>query len=311
MTHSRLGAGDEFDAIRDMTARLGDTAHGIGDDGALLDIPRGDRLVVSTDAFVENRHFREGWLTADEIGYRAVTGALSDLAAMAAHPLAILWAVNIPSRWRSDLPLLTDGARAAARAVNAKIIGGNLATSEELSITTTVLGSVFTPLERRGAKLGDRLYITGALGGPAMTLAALMSGRAPESRHRVRFAKPVARILEARWLADHGATAGLDISDGLVGDARHLAAASDVGLIIHVDRLPLIEGADSAIAARSGEEYELLVAAPSLDTSEFTKRFGLPLTEIGEVSEQGGVSFVDRGRAVDLGRGHDHLTPSK
>jgi thiamine-monophosphate kinase len=309
MSESRLGPGSEFDAIREMIARLGDTAHGIGDDGAVLEIPRGDRLVVSTDASVEHRHFKEGWLTPEEIGYRAVTAALSDLAAMAAHPMAILWALNLPTRWRSDLPLLTDGARAAARAANAKFVGGNLAASEELSITTTVLGSVFTPLHRRGAKPGNKLYVTGALGGCAMALAALMAGRQPESVHRARFARPVARIGEARWLADHGATAALDISDGVAGDAHHLAAASDVGLILHVDRLPLTEGAESMIAARSGEEYELLVAAPSLDTNAFASRFGIPLTEIGEVSASGGVRFLDRGQPVKVGHGHDHLHP--
>jgi thiamine-monophosphate kinase len=307
MSDTRLGPGKEFDAIRELIARLGDTAHGIGDDGAVLDIPRGDRLVVSTDASVENQHFKQGWLTAEEIGYRAVTAALSDLAAMAAHPIAVLWAVNLPARWRSDLPSLTDGARAAASAANAKIVGGNLSASEELSITTTVLGSVFVPLERRGARPGDRLYVTGELGGPAMALAALMARRKTESHHRARFATPVARIFEARWLAEHGATAGLDISDGLAGDARHLAAASGVGLSIHLDRLPLIEGADAMTGAISGEEYELLVAAPSLDTREFAARFGIPLTEIGEA---GGteVAFLDRGRPVVIGRGHDHLS---
>ena len=307
MSDTRLGPGKEFDAIRELIARLADTADGIGDDGAVLDVPRGDRLVVSTDASIENRHFKQGWLTPEEIGFRAVTAALSDLAAMAARPIAVLWAVNLPAHWRSALSSLTDGARAAVNAVNAKIVGGNLAASDELSITTTVLGSVFAPLERRGARLGDRLYVTGQLGGPAMALSALMAGRKPESRYRGRFAKPVARIVEARWLADHGATAGLDISDGLVGDARHLAAASGIGLSIHIDRLPLIEGADAMTGARSGEEYELLVAAPSIDTREFTTRFGIPLTEIGQV---GGteVAFLDRGRPVDAGRGHDHLS---
>src|SRR3954464_11451242 len=94
---------------------------GIGDDAAVIDVPRGERLVVSTDASVENRHFREGWLTPEEIGYRAVTAALSDLAPMAAGPIAVLWAINLPDRWREHLPELADGARAAASATKAKI----------------------------------------------------------------------------------------------------------------------------------------------------------------------------------------------
>lgn len=307
MNETPLGPGNEFDAIRELIARLGNAATGIGDDAAVLDVPRGEHLVVSTDAAIENRHFREDWLTPQEIGYRAVTAALSDLAAMAASPIALLWAINLPERWRKNLPALADGARAAADTAKARIVGGNLASSEGLSITTTVIGSVFTPLRRVGAKPGDKLYVTGKLGGPAMALNAFIAGRKPEPAHRDRFAKPRARIIESRWLADRGATAGLDISDGLAGDAYHLAAASKVGLTIHIDRLPLIDGADAMTAARSGEEYELLITAPLLDVSVFSSRFGLNLTEIGEVGGAN-VRFLDRGRAVDPGSGHDHFS---
>ena len=307
MKDTRLGPGGEFDAIREVIAHLGDVATGIGDDAAVLEIPRGERLVISTDASVENRHFREGWLTPEEIGYRAVTAALSDLAAMAAHPLAVAWSLNLPGRWRKSLGALADGARQAADAVNTRIVGGNLAASEELSITTTVLGSVYDALRRNGAKGGSKLYVTGRLGGPAMALAAFTANRKPDASHRDRFARPVARIGEARWLLDRGASAGLDISDGLVGDARHLAAASQVGMTVHIDRLPLIDGADAMTAVRSGEEYELLIAASPLDTTEFSDRFGIPLTEIGEVGGTG-VTFLERGRPVEVGPGHDHFS---
>ena len=303
----KLGPGEEFDAIREVIGRLGPTGSGIGDDAAVLDIPRGDRVVVSTDACVENRHFRADWLTPEEIGYRAVTAALSDLAAMAARPLAVLWAVNLPENWRRHLPALADGAREAAAAVGAKIVGGNLAGANELSITTTVLGTAFAPIGRHGAKPGDKLYVTGRLGGPALALAAFEAKRKPDPIHRGRYVSPSARIAEARWLADRGISAAMDISDGLVGDAMHLAAASGSGLSIDLSKLPCIEGADALTAARSGEEYELLVAAKSIDVAEFSARFGLPLTEIGEVGGKG-VVFLDRGRPVDVGRGHDHFS---
>jgi len=302
-----LGPGGEFDAIRAMLGRLGETASGIGDDASVLEIPRGDQLVVSTDTAVENRHFRAEWLTPEEIGYRAVTAALSDLAAMAARPIGLLWAVSLPDAWRAKLPALSDGANEAARAVNAKILGGNLTAAGELSITTTVIGSAYRPLRREGAKPGDKLYVTGELGGPAMALAALTAGRKVEARYQARFSKPVTRIHEARWLADEGATAGLDVSDGLAGDARHLAAASRVGLRMQLDRLPRIEGADAMTAARSGEEYELLVTAAQLDAEAFTRKFGIRLTEIGEVVSGDSVTFLDRGRPAEVGGGHDHF----
>jgi thiamine-monophosphate kinase len=291
--------------------RLGETASGIGDDGAVLDIPRGDRLVISTDASIENRHFRAEWLTPEEIGYRAVTAALSDLAAMAAHPIAVLWSINLPDAWRSKLSQLTDGARDAAQRVGSKVVGGNLAASDELSIVTTVVGSIFRPLARKGAGAGDRLYVTGSLGGPGLALAAFSAGTTPSPAHRERFARPVARIAEARWLVSHGATAGLDISDGLAGDSRHLCAASGVSSTIHLDRIPVVEGADALVAVQSGEEYELLVSAPSLDTAEFSTRFGIPLTQIGEVRPGNAVVFLDRGQPVKVAGGHDHFGPSK
>jgi thiamine-monophosphate kinase len=307
---TRLGPGGEFDAIRELLARLGDSAAGVGDDAAILDIPRGDRLVVSTDASVEHRHFRDGWLTPQEIGYRAVTAALSDLAAMAARPVAVLWAVNLPESWRPRLGELAEGARDAARAAGVKIAGGNLAAAGELAIVTTVIGSAFRPLRRQGAKPADRLYVTGRLGGPAMALAALSEGTELEARYRARFARPAARLHESRWLVDRGATAGLDISDGLAGDARHLAAASGVGLRVDLDRIPRIDGADRIVAAKSGEEYELLVAAPELPVAEFEKAFGLPLTEVGEVVAGESVAFLDGGKAIEIGGGHDHLMAS-
>lgn len=302
-----LGPGNEFDAIRDLVAKWGSAAAGIGDDAALLDIPRGEQVVASTDASIENRHFREGWLTPEEIGYRAVTAALSDLAAMAAKPIAVLWSVNLPASWRPSLGRLAAGAGDAAIAAGARIVGGNLAAASELSLTTTVIGSVFSPLRRSGAAVGDRLYVTGRLGGPSLALDALAAGQRPDPEHRSRFVRPVARCGEARWLTNHGATAGLDISDGLAGDAAHLAAASGIGLRIALDRLPRVDGATALAAALSGEEYELLVTARELDTGEFTRRFGLPLTEIGEVTASGTVVFFDGEREATVGPGHDHF----
>jgi thiamine-monophosphate kinase len=301
-----LGSGGESDAIREILARLGETASDIGDDASILDVPRGEKLVVSTDAAVENRHFRSDWLTPEEIAYRAVTAALSDLAAMAAQPIGILWALNLPESWRSKLPALTDGAREAARAVNAKIVGGNLTAAGELSITTTVIGSAFRPLRRSGARPGDHLYVTGSLGGPALALDALMAGRTPGDAHRARFAKPVARFREARRLADRGATAAIDLSDGLAGDALHLAAASGVGLQIQLDNIPCFEGADALTAARSGEEYELLVAGPEIDGFVLWD-LGNALHYVGMVTDSARVEFLKHGRPVDVGTGHDHF----
>jgi len=307
-----LGPGREFDAIRTLLARWGDRAVGVGDDAAVVRVPRGDALVASVDAAIENRHFRDDWLSPQEVGFRAVTAALSDLAAMAAQPLGILLAVTLPERWSARLPAIADGVRDAVDAAGTVILGGNLAAADLLCLTTTVLGSAFAPLRRSGLRPDDTVYVTGRLGGPGAAVAAWNSGHRLHDAHRQRFARPVARLREARWLADRGATAAIDISDGLAADLGHLAAASAVGLDIDLDLIPLLDGVNGPIAAAaSGEEYELVVGAPhtSLDASEFERQFGIPLTAIGRVMpRQAGVLFRRGAERVAKPSGYDHLS---
>lgn len=290
--HIALGPGHEFDAIRELLARWGSRASGAGDDAAVVQVPRGDVLVASVDSSIEGRHFRRGWMTPREIGYRAAAAALSDLAAMAARPIGILIAATVPGAWRADLLDIADGIADAVGIVDTRILGGNLSDGGELSITTTVFGSAYAPLTRAGAQVGDAVYVTGTLGGSGAELRALLAG-ASHSAHRERFVRPVPRISEARWLADRGASSGIDISDGLVADARHLASASGVRLALDASCLPCSAGVTAAEALRSGEEYELLVTTASpFDVDEFQARFGLPLTRIGDV-ERGAAGRVD------------------
>ena len=310
-SHLALGSGAEFDAIRAMLKVWGARATGIGDDAAVLQVPAGESLVVSTDASFEHVHFRRGWLTAREIGARAAAAALSDLAAMAATPAGLLLAIGVPPAWRSELEALAHGIGETAAAAQCPIVGGNVTLAGELSLTITVLGTSVRPLERKGARAGDALFVTGALGGPGAALDALLRGATPRDVDRARFAAPRPRIDEARWLARHGARAAIDLSDGLVADAGHLAAASDVHLVIDLPSLPCLEGIAPERAAASGEEYELLAAFPPdahPDTDAFRERFGLALTAIGRVASGRGVSLEGGGDRVDLPRGHDHLS---
>ena len=315
MTHLRhlpLGYGGEFDLISAALRQWGRLASGVGDDCAVLEVPSGMRVVLSVDTAVEGVHFRRGWLTPEEVGYRATTAALSDLAAMAAEPVGVAIAMTLPDAWRDDFLNICDGIGDATRAVGAKIIGGDLTHGKELSLTLTVVGHVEVPLSRGGAQPGDALWVTGRLGGPLLAIRAWEQGDAPSSESRARFARPVARFAEARWLAAHGVTAGLDISDGIVSDAGHLAAAGGVQLLVNLDRLPLAPAATTDDAAQSGEEFELLVTGPaSLDAAAFEKAFGIPLTCIGAVappvSGEPAVEALRRGARVQLPRGHDHF----
>jgi thiamine-monophosphate kinase len=306
-----LASGREFDAIRDLLERWGPRAHGIGDDAAVLDIPPGEQLVVSTDSSVENVHFRRTWLTAREIGYRATVAGLSDLAAMASTPRGILVTLAIPDAWRSALGEIGEGIGEAAHDAGAPIIGGDLTTASELSIAITVLGSAPSPIRRSGARPGDRIWVTGTFGGPGHALRDLMKGREPAPGARARFAHPVPRIREARWLAARGANAAIDVSDGVASDAMHIAAASGVQIVLDLDRLPRVEGVEALQAAASGEEYELLLALPpSAAVHDFEASFRLPLTEIGRVVASGdpGVETRMGGISVAPPRGYDHFS---
>lgn len=305
-----LGPGREFDLVRVMTSRWGDRARGIGDDATSLDLPPGEQLVVSTDTSLEDVHFRREWLSPEEIGWRATAAALSDLAAMAAKPLGVLVALTLPPPWLDELGALAEGIAAAASAAGAPIVGGDLTNGAPLALTLTVLGTTAAPLRRSGAQPGDTLWVTGQLGGPALAIAAWSEGRQPTPEARARFARPVPRIREAQWLAAAGATAGIDISDGLGGDAAHLAAASGVRITIEADAVPRIAGADVSTAQRSGEEYELLVTTrTSFDAVAFQRTFGLSLTRIGAV-EQGdaGVDLLIGGERVASPAGYDHFS---
>jgi thiamine-monophosphate kinase len=308
-----LGPGREFDIIRDLVRRWGDAARGIGDDAAVVDVPPGTHLVASTDASVENVHFRRDWLTPSEIGYRAAAAALSDLAAMAATPLGMLVALCVPESWRPRLSAIADGIGDASRVVNVPIIGGNLTRGGELSLTITVLGSVAKPLRRDGASAGDALYVTGTLGGTARATAAWEAGGTPTPENRARFARPMPRIREALWVATRDATAAIDVSDGLVADAGHVAAASGVDICIELDAIPVVAGATAAAAIASGEEYELAVTTRTpFDEHAFAREFGVPLTRIGTVMPAGDerprVRLRSHGAFVDPPPGHDHFS---
>jgi len=307
--HTSLREGTEFDLVRRMLDRWGNKAHAIGDDAAVLAPIATASLVISTDASVENVHFRRVWLTPKEIGYRATAASLSDLAAMAAEPLGVLVAVTLPAGWRDRLDEIADGIGEATEASSTRIIGGDLSDGRDLSLAVTVLGSSSNTLRRSGARAGDRVYVTGKLGGPSAALLALTSNQTPSPDARARFAHPVPRIREALWLAAHGAASGIDISDGLAADLSHIAAASGVCISISLDRIPVMADVSAKDAAGSGEEYELVVTSQAaLDTRAFSREFNLPLTEIGAVEEGRPVVRVfDHGAPVPTPSGYRHF----
>lgn len=250
---------------------------GIGDDAAVLRCEGG--LIWSIDAAVEGVHFERRWLTLQDVGYRAFQAALSDVAAMGARPLAALSNLALPPDFTSsELGRLAEGQALAARDSRCPIVGGNLTRASELSVTTSVLGQAESPLLRSGARVGDELWLAGEVGLAAAGLVALQSGRKPRGGSLGRC---VERWRRPRALIQHGlrlarcASAALDVSDGLVGDAEHLAAASGVRVIVDADALAatlsdellkaaaLLQRDAVELALFGGEDYALLATGPT------------------------------------------------
>ena len=293
---SNLAPGPEFDFIR-MVARQSQRRHplvrlGPGDDCAIL----GD-FAISTDASVENVHFRRDWITAEEIGWRAAGAALSDLAAVAADPVAMLVSLVFPERDRGGFAeFVMRGATAAADAVGATLIGGDVTAGSELVIDVVVIGSIGEPVLRSGARPGDEVWVTGQLGGATAAVHAWEQQTPPPLEARRRYAHPYPQIAAARWLRQEVTlTAMIDLSDGLYGDAAHLAAASGCRIDLDAATIPVdtASGATFEQAVAGGDDFELCFTAPAgqVETvrARFEAEFTCPLTRVGVVSAGSGV----------------------
>ena len=309
-----LGPGPEFDRIRRIAQRLGSRAAPLGDDCALLRIGN-STLAFSTDLSLEDVHFRRSWLSAQEIGWRATAAALSDLAAEGATPIGVLASIGMPARDSGEpLQQLMDGVGEAATSVGAQVLGGDLAQAESWIVNLTVIGSAERPVQRSGGMPGDNVWVTGVLGGARAALERWVAGAEPDRAARQSFAHPTPRIAAGRGLAERGAHAMIDLSDGLAGDAGHLAAASVCAIAIDLGTLPIHSSVTEAAhragippehyAALGGEDYELLVAMPP----EFGEReaqslgieCGVALTRIGTLAAGQGASFWSGGTLVEL-----------
>lgn len=321
---TRLGPGEEFDLIRGLLERSGSgplppgVRVGPGDDALVLE--PGAPLVISTDLTVEGVHFRRDWIGLREAAYRAVAVAVSDLAGMASRPVGVLISLALPAQDRPDFDLIAAGIADGVAAARGSLLGGDLTASPgPLVFDVVALGECREPLERGGARAGDELWVTGPLGGAAAAVRSWQGGGEPEASLRRAFAAPVPRWREAEWLRERVPLhAGLDLSDGLAGDAAHLAAASGVGVELDAPSIPVAEGARLDEALHGGEDYELLLALPPGRgqgvAAGFHHAFGTNLTRVGRVGGPTGlVSIVETDgtrRPLERG-GFDHFRRSE
>ena len=286
-------------------------ARWIGDDAAVV-AAGGGAAVVSTDAMVEGVHFRLDWIGAADVGHRALAGALSDLAAMGADPGEAYLALGVGGSLTGAGALeLVRGAEKLASHCGVTIAGGDVVASPFAFVTFTVVGwalDVDALIGRDGARAGDIVGVTGRLGGAAAAIE-LLSGRGtagPSDRELImRYARPMPRLREGRALADAGAHAMIDLSDGLASDAPLIAQASGVRLEIDLDALPLDAGvADPGLAASGGEDYELcFCVAP--EAREAVEAAVGDVSWIGTVVAGAGARFRDASGEREL-HGFEH-----
>jgi len=330
----------EFELLEKIRERLGTAGPrvvlGSGDDAAVT-VP-GGATATSVDAVVDGVHFRRDRATLPQIGHKALATALSDLAAMGAEPGEAYVVLGVPPDLDEAGCLeLLDGMLELAATTGTTLAGGDVSRAPVLTVATTVVGHAATPRDfvtRTGARPGDVLAVTGELGGAAAGLLLLeqsrewsldppiggQSDQAAADALTARQLKPLPRIAAGRALAKAGATAMIDLSDGLGGDARHLAAASGVSLRIDAAALPLAAGvaevAEAAgldplvLAASGGEDYELLVALHPERLERAVAAVGdagATLTPIGEVLDGEGVEVRRPGGEPLKATGFDQL----
>lgn len=318
---SPAAAPGEFDAIRAIQrilsqqgAPAGQVTLGIGDDAALLK-PKGRQLVWTVDVQVEWVHFDHRWVDLESIGWRSFQAAASDLAAMGAHPVAALSSLVLPKGF-SGLNELVRGQAQASRALGCPVAGGNLSRGSELSITTTVLGSVSRPLLRSGARSGDELWVVGPVGLAAAGLRLLQAGclvgrNRAERRCLTAWRRPEARMVEGLALVGRASSA-VDISDGLSGESRHLAESSGVRVVVEALALEraltrelravaaALDLDPLKVALQGGEDYALLATGPARKRPECAQVIGRIESGKGAVIERG------NGRQEPLEAGFDH-----
>ncbi|MEA3179022.1 MAG: thiamine-monophosphate kinase [Gammaproteobacteria bacterium] len=308
--------------FRKAGAMRADVHLGVGDDAALLQSPPGAQLVAAIDTLVEGVHFPLGSPPAS-IGHRVLAVNLSDLAAMGARPAWALLALTIPKideRWLEEF---TGGFAALARSHDVALVGGNT-TSGPLSLTIQILGHVAksTALLRSGGRAGDRVFVSGTPGdaaaGLAIEQAKLTASSEAERYLRKRFLYPSPRLALGDCLRSY-ATACIDVSDGLLGDAGKLARASGCGVELVFDDLPVSEELVIAVGERrarelaltGGEDYELCFTVPPAEIDRL--RHNLPPARwgyccIGTLREAPGSVVTSGGNVIEFSHsGYDHF----
>jgi thiamine-monophosphate kinase len=293
---------------------------GIGDDCAILKVDPGQQLLVTTDLCVENVHFRRKWHPPASVGHRCLVRGLSDIAAMGGEPLACFLSLGLPARLSQKwVDGFLQGLAALARQFAIPLAGGDVSAAPAVTADIVVAGQAPSgrAILRSGARPGDRIYVTGDLGGSAAALQRLYAGERLQPSRSSRHFYPLPRLEVGRWLRRHRlATAMIDLSDGLSVDLAHICQESHVAARIVASKIPVAKGANLELALHGGDDYELLFTAPA-KTRVPARIAGVKVTAIGAVSRvkdyRSAIEIVDEnGRArVLTPRGWQHFAKNR
>ena len=310
---------------------------GLGDDAAVVEAGAGEQI-LTTDLLVEGVHFDRGSISAHDLGKKSITVNVSDVAAMGGSPRYALVSIavepDVPASWVMEL---YGGMRDACAEYALSLVGGDTNRADQIVVSVAVVGEVAAgrAVRRSGAQPGDLIVVTGSLGAaaggfvlsrqhPSKAAAALSE---PWGRELIEaLARPVARVGEGQTLAQAGASAMMDLSDGLAIDLSRLCRASGVGARVDLAAIPVSEalrggapslGVDALeLALGGGEDYELLATIDATNVAlarrELNARFGVPLTEVGVVVDEGLVVLdVDGNESPLEPKGWDHFAREK
>jgi thiamine-monophosphate kinase len=276
-----------------------------GDDAAVVESPE-DKLVLTTDVLVEGIDFDLGYFPAASVGVRAMAVNASDIAAMGGIPTHAVATLALPSH--TDFEIvdgMAEGLASAGAFIGVTLVGGDISEASEISIAVAVVGSAKYVVARSGAQPDELICVTGTLGGAAGGLRVLREQIQGDEDSRPSLAKlamrqlaPTPRIKEGRYIAGLGATAMIDVSDGLLADLTHVLDASGCGCRIDPDAVPVDESLDALesiagidpleLALTGGEDYELLFTIPAARRPDLERAFeelGSIMTVIGETTE--------------------------
>ena len=300
----RLRDVGEWGLIERLRAFAGSGGLDFTDDCAFLP-PMGPGMLVSSDVMVAGVHFDPSFMAWRDIGFRALAGALSDLAASGASDAArYTVSIGLPEEFELEDALeIYEGMRAVGKACDAQLAGGDTVASPTVFIAVSVFAATRRPLLRSNAQPGERLYCSGTLGAAARGLElARVGGQGPALE---RFLRPLPRMRLGRLLSDLGAGACVDVSDGLFPELKAMADASRVGIELDEDALPLVDDIPRSLALRyaygGGEDYELVFSGPDDLLQRLPGRDAdlPPCTAIGRIREHGAGLTVRRAGALE------------